>query len=242
MTVFLPPSYASIPALPLLVLLHGVYGSHWNWWILGDAAATAHRMIKEGSMEPMAIAMPSDCLWGEGSGYVRHENEDAERWIMDDVPRSLQQFLPQLQIDRIFLAGQSMGGYGALRLGMKYASRVAGISAHSSVTEIAQLREFVREPLQEYLIAGKQDADILHWARKHRSLLPPIRFDCGTEDSLLAGNRQLSCDLEKERIPHIYEEHPGCHDWSYWQMHLSRTLRFCSEIVRLRDRKIQAET
>jgi enterochelin esterase-like enzyme len=235
-TVFLPPSYASITSLPLLVLLHGVYGSHWNWWMLGDAPATANQMLQAGavksSMEPMAIAMPSDCLWGEGSGYVRHGNEDAEGWIMDDVPRCLQKFLPQLQIDRIFLAGQSMGGYGALRLGMKHASRVAGISAHSSVTEIAQLQQFVREPLHEYLNAGERDAEILHWARKHRSLLPPIRFDCGTMDPLLDGNRRLSQVLEKERIPHTYEEHPGGHDWSYWQMHLSRTLRFFSEILR----------
>ncbi len=183
-------------------------------------------------MAPMAIAMPSDCLWGDGSGYVRHENEDAEKWIMDDVPRCLQQFVPQLQIDRIFLAGQSMGGFGALRLGMKYASRIAGISAHSSVTELAQLPQFVRASLQEYLIAGEEDADILHWARKHRSILPPIRFDCGTEDGLLSGNRALNHALEKERIPHTYEEHPGGHEWSYWREHLSRTLRFFSEIVR----------
>jgi hypothetical protein len=87
------------------MLLHGVYGSHWNWWILGDAPATTIRMIHDGSMEPMAIAIPSDCLWGDGSGYVRYRNEDAERWIMEDVPRCLQQFVPQLQIDRTFQRG-----------------------------------------------------------------------------------------------------------------------------------------
>lgn len=231
-TVFLPPACETAPDLPLLVLLHGVYGSHWNWWVLGKAPATANRMIDEGSMEPMAIAMPSDCLWDAGSGYLRHGEEDAEAWIMEDVPRCLQQFVPQLRIDRMFLAGLSMGGYGALRLGMKYATRVAGISAHSAATDVSQLQHFMSQPLDNDKGGGPEDADILYWAAKHRMILPPIRFDCGSEDTLLSGNRRLHETLEAERIPHIYEEHPGGHEWSYWQKHLETTLQFFSEIAR----------
>ena len=125
-----------------------------------------------------------------------------------------------------------MGGFGALRLGAKYAARVAGISAHSPVTSLADLSRHVGDPLREYFAAGRRDADVLYWMRRNRAALPPIRFDCGTEDGLLASNRALHAALEKERIPHVYEESTGGHDWPYWQKQVRSTLRFFSEIVR----------
>jgi S-formylglutathione hydrolase FrmB len=185
-------------------------------------------MINDGSIGPFAIAMPSDGLWGDGSGYVIHREFNAESWIIDDVPACVRVLCPELQWERIFLAGQSMGGFGALRLGAKYAARVAGISAHSSVTRLADLTQHVQQPLKEYLSAGKRDTDLLYWMRRHRSQLPPIRIDCGTEDALLDSNRTLHIALLRYRITHSYEEHPGAHDWAYWQQHVRATLRFVS--------------
>jgi enterochelin esterase-like enzyme len=212
--------------LPLLILLHGVYGSHWNWWACGRAPETAEAMIRTEAMRPFAIAMPSDGLWGEGSGYVAHEDSDAEAWIMEDVPEFVGQTLSRVRTDRFYLAGLSMGGFGALRMGMKHAAKVKGISAHSAVTRIGDLRAFVQEPMEDYLSAGEANAEILHWARRNRSMLPPLRFDCGREDSLLEGNRALHRALEAEGIPHSYEEHDGGHTWEYWQEHVRSTLRF----------------
>jgi enterochelin esterase-like enzyme len=59
-----------------------------------------------------------------------------------------------------------------------------------------------------------------------RGQLPPIRFDCGTDDALLADNRALSAVLRDAGIPHEYEEFPGGHEWPYWQRHLADSLRF----------------
>jgi len=226
-TLFVPPEEQN-RALPLLILMHGVYGSHWNWSMLGNVPGTAMEMINDGSIGPFAIAMPSDGLWGDGSGYVIHREFNAESWIIDDVPACVRVLCPELQWERIFLAGQSMGGFGALRLGAKYAARVAGISAHSSVTRLADLTQHVQQPLKEYLSAGKRDTDLLYWMRRHRSQLPPIRIDCGTEDALLDSNRTLHIALLRYRITHSYEEHPGAHDWAYWQQHVRATLRFVS--------------
>jgi enterochelin esterase-like enzyme len=227
-TLFVPPGKPN-QALPLLILLHGVYGSHWNWAVLGNVPGTATEMFKEGSIGQFAIAMPSDGLWGDGSGYVVHRKLNAESWIMDDVPACVRVVCPELQGERIFLAGQSMGGFGALRIGAKYAPRVAGISAHSAVTSLTDLMPHVQEPMREYQAAGKRDTDILYWMRRNRAQLPPVRFDCGTEDALLESNRALHGALLKERIPHSYEEYPGGHDWVYWQQHVRATLRFVSE-------------
>lgn len=229
-TLCLPPGATERP-LPLLILMHGVYGSHWNWWALGNLPAIAAEMRAARDIIPFAIAMPSDGLWSDGSGYLAHKQFDAESWIVVDVPACLHGLFPQIQTGKIFLAGLSMGGFGALRIGAKHASRVAGISAHSPVTSLADLRQFVQDPIEKDLAAGKRDADLLYWMRRNRSRLPPIRFDCGTEDSLLPANRALHTAFVRARIPHGYEEHPGGHDWAYWQQHVRTTLRFVSQLA-----------
>jgi enterochelin esterase-like enzyme len=193
-TLFVPPGKQN-QALPLLILMHGVYGSHWNWTVLGNVPVTAMELIENGSIGAFAIAMPSDGLWGDGSGYVVHRDLNAESWIMDDVPACIRAVCPGVQTEGFFLAGQSMGGFGALRLGAKYAARVAGISAHSPVTSLADLMQHVQQPLREYQTTGKRDTDLLHWMRRHRAQLPPIRIDCGTEDPLLNCNRGLHTAL-----------------------------------------------
>lgn len=230
-TLFVPPSAANVP-LPLLILLHGVYGSHWNWAVLGNVPCTATEMLETGSIDPIAIAMPSDGLWGDGSGYMVHRDLDAESWIMDDLPACIRAAFPSVETERFYLGGQSMGGYGALRLGAKYPTRIRGISAHSPVTCLADLVRHTQETLKEYEAAGKREAGILYWARRNRAQLPPMRFDCGTEDALLESNRTLHAALLKERIPHSYEEHSGGHDWQYWQQQVRVTLAFASGVAR----------
>jgi enterochelin esterase-like enzyme len=228
-TVYIPQGYEREP-LPLLILLHGVQGSHWNWWTLGNAPQTAQAMMHAGEIRPFAIAMPSDGLWGDGTAYLPLREFNAEQWIAEDVPACLGELFPTVQTERFYLAGQSMGGYGALRLGMKYADKVKGISAHSAVTRLEDLTPFVGEPIDSYLISGRENTEIAHWAKANRAFLPPIRFDCGRQDSLLESNRRLHATLKEQGILHIYEENDGGHTWEYWQTHVRSTLRFFSTI------------
>jgi S-formylglutathione hydrolase FrmB len=218
--------------LPLIILLHGVNGSHWSWPLRGGAHLTAARLIETGELPPVAIAMPSDGLWGDGSGYVTHEDADYERWIVDEVPQAAGLADPRVT-DRssVFLGGLSMGGFGALRLGAKYPARYAGISAHSAVTTLARLRESIDEPLSALPSFGTSDGTALHWLEAHAMRLPPLRFDCGTGDGLLAGNRALHAALEARGIEHVYEEFPGGHDWPYWKLHVADTLRFFAALI-----------
>jgi enterochelin esterase-like enzyme len=229
MTIYLPEGYERQP-LPLLILLHGVYGSHWNWWALGGLPQIARDMLASGEMRPLAIVMPSDGLWGDGTAYVPHRIFNAEAWVLEDVPECVGELLPMVRTEKFYLAGLSMGGYGALRLGMKYAPKVKGISAHSAVTRLEDLKAFVSDPIGEYLASGAENTDIAYWAQTNRAMLPPIRFDCGREDSLLASNQALHANLLVHKIPHIYEENEGGHTWDYWQTHVRSTLRFVSEI------------
>ncbi|HVZ72996.1 MAG TPA: alpha/beta hydrolase-fold protein [Polyangia bacterium] len=229
-SVWAPPG--AVEPLPLVILLHGVYGSHWSWPLRGGAHLTAARLIESGELPPLALAMPSDGLWGDGSGYVAHHDADYERWIVDDVPAAAALADERIS-DRspLFIAGLSMGGFGALRLGAKFAARFSGISAHSAVTTIARLAESIEEPVEELPSFGLADGTALHWLEAHAARLPPLRFDCGTGDGLLAGNRALHAALDARGIDHVYEEFPGGHDWPYWKLHLADTLRFFGALV-----------
>ena len=225
--VWAPPLSAAAAPLPLVILLHGVYGSAWSWALGGGAHLTVARLVEAEEIGPVALAMPSDGLWGDGSGYVPHDDADYERWIVDEVPAAA-----ALADDRItaesplFIAGLSMGGFGALRLGAKYPDRFRGISAHSALTTLGRLDEVIEERLDALPGFGQSDGTALHWLETNAARLPPLRFDCGTDDQLLPGNRALHAALEARGVEHQYEEFAGGHDWPYWRLHLADTLRF----------------
>lgn len=220
----------------LLILLHGVYGSHWVWPMKGGAHTTAQQMTGRGEIAPMVIVMPSDSLARDGTGYLTWPSgEDVERWIVEEVPLIARLAAPQLRPEAsIAIAGLSMGGYGALRLGAKYADRFRAISAHSAITDVTEMQSFIEEPLADYIkCAPKLELSALHWMRAHRDRLPAIRFDCGLDDDLLVPNRRLHKALRLDGIPHVYEEHSGGHTWSYWSKHLRGTLLFVDKHCRL---------
>ena len=197
----------------------------------GGVHQVFEELREKNKLTDFVLVMPSDGLQGQGTGYVRHTEANFEHWVMEDVIDATQSALPQVTEDsRIYLCGLSMGGYGALRLGTKYASRISGISAHSSVTRYEDLRLFIKSRKGDLGIAAHSDNAILHWAETNRDILPPIRFDCGLEDPLLNHNRELQKQLEDLDVPHKYEEHPGGHDWDYWHRQVSSSLQFFHSI------------
>jgi putative tributyrin esterase len=125
--LFVPQQVENRKDVPLVLLLQGVYGSHWSWAMNGKAHLTASCLIGEQRLPPLVIAMPSDGLFGEGSGYVAHRNADYEKWIVEDVIGCVREVFPFISSkSKLFIAGFSMGGFGALRLGAKYASSSTG--------------------------------------------------------------------------------------------------------------------
>ena len=122
-----------------------------------------------------------------------------------------------------------MGGYGALRLGAKYPRRFQGISAHSAITRLEQMDDFVFEPFATHGLPP-EELDILHWMRANRSELPPLRFDCGRADALFEANRRLHGALEDLAVAHQFHAHEGGHNWEYWQAHVAESLLFFDTI------------
>ena len=226
-TLHVPRGYTGNDAgrLPLVILLHGVYGSHWVWTSKAGVHETQQRLIDAGTIPPMLLAMPSDGLFQEGSAYVAHPDADYGSWIMDDVPRAIAAATDLIDPRApVFLSGLSMGGFGAMHLGGLYPQRVAAVSAHSSLTQLSQLSLFTDAYPTAYPFAHDH-AIAKTWAEA-RGPLPRLRVDCGKGDRLLLANRILHEDLELSGVEHSYFEFEGGHEWSYWQRHIADSLLF----------------
>ena len=207
--LFVPDDTDTLVDLPIYILLHGVYGSSWVWAMKGGAHHTAKRMMDSGEIRPAILAMPSDGLWGDGSGYLRHKKRDFEQWIVSDVPKAVYENIPSAsEKSPLGIAGLSMGGYGALRLGTEFSEVFKAISAHSAITKFTEMEGFVEEPMDAYDLMN-EDNDVIDSIRKNAQSIPALRFDCGKEDELIEGNRLLHAQLLELGVPHEYEEFDG---------------------------------
>lgn len=225
LTLHVPRAARGCHDLPLVLLLHGIYGSHWGWSLRGGAHETNERLSRNGTTPPFILAMPSDGLWGDGSLYAAHSGRDFARWIVEDVPAVAREVVAELGArSPMFIAGLSLGGFAALRLGAKYPDVFSGMSGLSSVTHLSQLVGRVQEEITSLGIppADWSLSDVLRAAPG----LPPMRFDCGQADAFIEPNRMLHRELTQAGITHQYEEFAGGHDWDYWRERLEGTLRF----------------
>ncbi len=228
--VFVPPGLDPAKSYPVVILLHGVYGSAWIWAQKTGVHLQALKMMANGELPAMVIAMPSDGLWGDGSAYLSHNNKDFEKWTAEDVPDVLQQYIDGVTADSpFFISGLSMGGFGALRIGAKYHHKFRAVSGHSSITNLQQIKLFVEEDLTHYKQKDAADEDVFETIFRHRENLLPIYFDCGNEDLLIDDNRDLHFKLDQAKIKHIYKEYTGGHEWAYWEKHIKNSLLFFAE-------------
>lgn len=228
--VFVPQG-KELKNLPIVTLLHGVYGSAWIWTHKAGVHFTALKLMEKGLIKPMVIAMPSDGLWGDGSAYLPHNEKNFENWIVDDVVEAVIENIDCVsKTSDLFISGLSMGGYGALRLGAKYPSKYKAISGHSSITNKNQMHLFVEEDEANYKQENTVNEDVFELVLQNKNNLPVIRFDCGKDDLLIEHNRILHKKLTDAKIPHTYQEFEGAHEWSYWEEHIKDTLLFCNNI------------
>jgi len=225
--VYAPQQTGKTDTLPVVILLHGVYGSSWSWAFSSGVHLKLDELIKTGELPPMILAMPSDGLWGDGSAYLPHNGFNFEKWIAGDVIDVVTAYVDGAQKDSpLFISGLSMGGFGALRIGAKYGYKFRAMSGLSSITSLPQMKLFVQESLKSYMQQDIIDEDLLATFKHYRHQLPPMRFDCGTGDILIKYNRELHHKMENEGIPHTYEEYPGGHEWNYWTEHIITSLKF----------------
>ena len=116
-------------------------------------------------------------------------------------------------------------------MGAAHPDRFAAFSGHSSITEFEELKQFVEEPMSAYQNIQTERLSVLETILAAGNQLRPFRFDCGTEDPLIEGNRRLNQRLSDLGLEHEYEELAGAHEWPYWEKHIRKSLSFFKKVL-----------
>ena len=207
-----------------LFLLHGYTGRAGNWVPPGIAEKYNFAIV-------MPTAENSFYLNGEATGRQFQTLVGEE--LVDYVRKT---FHLALSADDTFIAGLSMGGFGALHTGLAYPDRFGKIAALSSALIVHELKdilpgggnavanyEYYRECFGDLSTAAERDVnpEVLALRLKESGQkIPEIFMACGTEDFLIENNRALHRFLEDHSIPHIYHESKGIHDMVFWQEYI----------------------
>ena len=132
-----------------------------------------------------------------------------------------------------FVAGLSMGGYGAFKWALRHPERFAAAASLSGTLHVAGLRNGRVRPEDPRLVArvfGRREVaggpDDLIWLLGQQDLsnLPALYLCCGTEDDLLADNTMFRDACATARVPVTAAFTPGEHEWGYWDAKIQDVL------------------
>ena len=205
-------------------LLHGLSDDHSIW-----VRRTSIERYVEGL--PLIVVMPDG---GRGFYTDAEAGFKYESAIVKDlIPFIDRTFQTKTDRGGRCVGGLSMGGYGAIKLALKYPELFSSANSHSGALAWSHRPFRGNDPFNVEFrrVAGENPGggpnDPFALADKvERNRLPKMRIDCGTEDFLLNDNREFHAHLEKLQIPHEYEEFPGSHNWAYWDQHVQEAIKF----------------
>ena len=219
-----PPSYRT------LYLLHGHSDDHtaWQRW-------TAIERYVEGLN--LAVIMPDVHL-----SFYTDMAHGGRYWtfVSEELPALVRRIFP-LSADRAdnFVAGLSMGGYGAFKLALAYPERFAAAASLSGALEIRYVVAEDGPDRDEAWLAGMRNifgADLTKVADSEHDLRtlarraaqsatrPRLYQCCGTEDFLYQNNLSFRDFLRGLPFDLTYAEGPGEHNWAYWDQMIQNVL------------------
>jgi len=209
---------------PLMILLHGLNGD-WRDW------SQYSRIARHLAGQDIIVACPDG-----GNGWYTNAVNGGERYeddIMGGLLPHLEASLPILPGSARAIGGLSMGGYGAVKLALKYPREFRIAVSHSGAFDVTSRA-------QDHPVFGHVERDAsfrrgedLFWLAEQAlcqlpTERPEICLDCGASDSLAEVNRRFSDHLNFIGYGHSYREMPGHHTWPYWD----RAFRTILPIVR----------
>jgi S-formylglutathione hydrolase FrmB len=215
--VILPDQYASTRArYPVLYLLHGYGGAFSDW---SEHAKAAEHVAGR----PLIVVMPE----GANSWYVNGANGEAwETYLTGDLIAEVDATFRTIATrNGRMIAGLSMGGYGAIKAGLRHPELYALVGSFSGafdITRPADVFQGERKPdvMAVFGPAGSavrsaNDVFALAAAAKTDGL-PYFWIACGTSDPWLEPNREMARTLKARGLAYEYRERPGGHDWTFW--------------------------
>ena len=253
-SIFLPPSYARIPerTYPVVYFLHGLNNDETSWTVerYGRMQDRIEKMMTAGTLPEFLMVHPR----GDNGFYCNFL--DGSRRYEDFIVQELTQYIEKNYRARKeranrAIAGTSMGGYGALKIAMKFPNRYAAVVGQSPILfpdenplQIPEemktsrfysfftgmLKPIFGDPLQQDVWDANNP---LKLAKNPELNSLRIYFDYGTDDRYIGmvrldeGSRALDRILTETRVPHEFKIHEGePHGWALVAAHLDETLPF----------------
>ena len=222
--VILPEANFKGP-FPVFYLLHGRGDDHSIWMRRTSIERYA-------SAWPMMIVMPDG---GRGFYSDAVAGPAYESSIIHDlIPFIDGTFNTIAERSGRCVGGLSMGGYGALRLALRFPEMFCSTNSHSGALDFGHSEiEWANPDDQAELerICGPHprgsEYDLYALAEKSDAATrPALQIDCGTEDFLIEQNRAFHRHLDELQIAHEYAEYSGAHSWEYWDTHVQSALQF----------------
>lgn len=210
-----------------LYLLHGAGGDHTSWLLKSRVADYA-----EG--KNIAVIMPS----GNNKCYVNnHYGKNYFTFLTEELPEQCETWfaLSGKREDR-FIAGMSMGGYGAVHAALKKPDFYAAAFSYSGLLDISE--RFLRpqgldlKPVfgnSDTFSTEEEDLFVLTHNFEEKTGVnvdnaPQFLISCGLQDKRIDMSRRLFEEMKQKGFAVSYIEKDGGHDWNYWNQCICSTL------------------
>jgi putative tributyrin esterase len=211
---------------PTLYLLHGLSDDHTIW---------QRRTCIERYVEPLGLAVVMPAVH---RSFYTDMAVGYRYWafISEELPELARHFFPlSAAREDNFVAGLSMGGYGAFKLALTHPDRYAAAASLSGALDIVRAAKEKDEAWQAEIkrifgnrlnIAGSGN-DLFYLAEQvakgKRAKLTLYQW-CGTEDILYSANVRFHKHAQALGLDLTYEEGSGEHEWKYWDQQIQRVL------------------
>jgi putative tributyrin esterase len=219
--------YGSREKFKTLYLLHGAFADADSWSLYT-------RVEQYADEHGLAVVMPSvgnsfyaDLL--HGPGYWTFVSEELPRFVRSVFPLSDKP-------EDNFVAGLSMGGYGAFKLALNKPEKfAAGISLSGVVDILTALKDPIHPVFNVNEYYGGIDklkgshSDLfaqLQKLKREGVSIPKLYLACGLEDELYDMNVKFRDYANSHSVDLTYEEGPGGHSWDFWDQYIQRALEW----------------
>ena len=213
--VYTPPGYdaSTKRPYPVLYLLHGFSDDASAWTAVGRANFILDNLIAQRKAKPMIVVMPLGYGVPEivKSGFPRNDTTRMQNMqkfrdalFNEVIPQVEHRYRAAKERNARAIAGLSMGGAESLYVGLNALDRFAWIGGFSS----GGLGDNLAEEFPSLSAATNNKLQLLWIA-------------CGTEDPLIAANRDFRQWLTEKGIHHTNVETPGMHTWMVWRRNLT---------------------
>lgn len=232
--VILPAGYdktEKVKKYPVLYLLHG-HGGRYDTFV--------RKVKKSLPQDAGRWEMIFVCPDGQNSWYWDspiNKNMQFDTFVSKELVKYVDENYNTINSPkRRAITGYSMGGHGALWLGINHPDVFGACGSMSGGVDI---RPFPNSwNIKDWLGNYKLNKDlwdshtVINQSTKIVPNKPAIIFDCGTDDFFFEVNNNLHEELLKKNIPHDYIVRPGKHNYEYWENALDYQMLFFSKFFR----------